>query len=94
MNKIEVKICMGTTCFIMCNADLEDLEQEIAPAILPYIQLSGSPCLGLCKDAQFHRIPCALIDGKPIENIDKKKLLEAIEQTVTERFLVKNNYGK
>ena len=84
-NKIEVKICMGTTCFIMCNSELQEIEQEINPKVLPFLEITGAPCLGVCKDAQYHRVPCALIEGKIIENITKNELINKIEKTVLEK---------
>ena len=94
MKKIEIKICMGTTCFIMCNSELQEIEKEINPAILPYIQILGSSCLGICKDAQFKKIPCATIDGNIIDNLDKQKLLETIYRIVAEKLAAEINHGK
>ncbi len=94
MKKVEVKICMGTTCFIMCNSDLQDIEYEINHEILPYVDIKGSSCLGYCKDAQFHRIPCATIDGKLIENINKNELLRQIEKAVGEKVSMEIDDGK
>lgn len=94
MNKIEIKICMGTTCFIMCNSELQELEQEINPDLLPYIDLMGSSCLGYCKDAQYHKIPCATIDGNVVENVSKQELLNRIEKAVKVKFSLELNNGK
>ncbi len=94
MEKIKIKICMGTTCFIMCNSELQEIEQEINTNLLPYIEIMGSSCLGVCKDAKFHRIPCATIDGKLIENVNKNELLYRIEEAVKENFSVVIDHGK
>jgi hypothetical protein len=39
MEKIIIKICMGTTCFIMCNSELQEIEEEIDPKLLTFIEL-------------------------------------------------------
>lgn len=92
--KVEIRICMGTTCFVMCNADLQELENEIDSSLLPYLDISGSACLGLCKDSNYHKSPCATINGKMIENVNKLKILTSIVEEVAERFPVVIKNGK
>jgi len=94
MEKIIIKICMGTTCFILCNSELQDIEEEIDPKLLPFIEIMGSSCLGFCKESNYHKIPCATINGKLIENVNKATLLKCIEETVVEKFGKEFENGK
>ncbi|HPN39830.1 MAG TPA: hypothetical protein PL041_15640 [Melioribacteraceae bacterium] len=94
MEKIQVKICMGTTCFILCNSELQEIEDEINPNLLPYIEIMGSSCLGYCKESNYHKIPCASIDGNVIENVNKATLLKSIEDAVKEKFGKELKNGK
>lgn len=94
MKKIDVKICMGTTCFIMCNSELEEIEKEIEPETAQYVRISGTSCLNLCKNVEYRIIPCATVDGEIIENVDKTKLLAAIKNAVAGKFMVEIKNGK
>lgn len=94
MEKIIIKICMGTTCFILCNSELQEIEEEIDPNLLPYIEIMGSSCLGFCKESNYHKIPCATIDGKVIGNVNKANLLKCIEDAVNEKFGKELRNGK
>jgi len=94
MEKIIIKICMGTTCFIMCNSELQEIEEEIDPKLLPFIEIMGSSCLGYCKESNYHKIPCATINGRIIENVSKANLIKNIEEAVYKKFFKEISNGK
>ena len=45
MEKINVKICMGTTCFVMGASDLQELTDTIPEKSGDRVEVSASPCL-------------------------------------------------
>ena len=50
MGKIEVKICMGTMCYVMGGAELKAAIDSLPQDEQEKIQVSYSPCLGMCND--------------------------------------------
>ena len=50
MGKIELKICMGTMCYVMGGAELKAAIDSLPHEEREQIQISYSPCLGMCND--------------------------------------------
>ena len=94
MTPIEIQICMGTTCFVLCNSELEDIQQMLDEKVLPYVQISGATCLGLCKDSEYKRVPCAKVDGVMLEDVNLHDLTSYITQVVEDKFLIGDIDGK
>lgn len=86
MNKIEVKICLGTTCFVLGNSELQDLQEELGEELSEYVEFIATSCLDLCKDAHYKRVPCATVDGVVLENVNRAGLIKYIENLVREKF--------
>lgn len=91
--KIEIKICMGTTCFLLRNSELQDIVQSLSQEIQPYVEVVGAPCLGFCKDVQLKRVPCTMIDGELIEDVEIQQIPSYIEQAVQEKLFGKIKHG-
>ena len=51
MEKINVKICVGTMCYVMGGAELRDVIESLPQNILEHLNVSYSPCLGCGKGA-------------------------------------------
>ena len=75
MGKIEVKICMGTMCYVMGGAELkaaiDSLPQE-------KIQVSYSPCLGMCNDGG--EPPYVQINGRTIARVSTTGLIQILKE--------------
>ena len=85
---IEVKICTGTTCYIMGASDILVLEDHIPVEIKESVDISGSACLGLCRyDASLekegvikrYKPPFVLVCGRLIEKATLEKVLDAVK---------------
>jgi NADH:ubiquinone oxidoreductase subunit E len=76
--KIEVKICMGSSCFARGNKqNLELLEEFIDQYNLEdKVELKGSCCEARCSDG-----PNIQIDGRNYQRVDQVLLLEILKQT-------------
>ena len=48
-NKVKVKICLGTACFVQGGADLLLYNDLVDPAVLAECDIEGCPCLEQCK---------------------------------------------
>ncbi len=71
MKKIEIKICVGTTCFIMGGADLFDkLFDDLPPELLENVQISLNHCLGACSTGQHGLSPYVLVGQTLIAQAD------------------------
>ncbi len=48
--KIQLKICMGTMCYIMGGAELKDMVDTLPQDVRDLVEISFSPCLGYCNE--------------------------------------------
>ncbi|MGM0462317.1 MAG: NAD(P)H-dependent oxidoreductase subunit E [Fibrobacterota bacterium] len=48
---ITLNICLGTTCYILGSSDLISVEEYLPRKIRNNLAVTGSPCLGCCKDS-------------------------------------------
>ena len=56
--KISVKVCLGTTCFVMGSANLQELIETVPAKYGDKVDVMGVPCLGLCSiDCEFSKEP-------------------------------------
>lgn len=81
MEKIVVKVCLGTTCFVMGGANLQELIEIIPRKYGDKVEVSGSPCLGMCS-IQWHysKAPYVKVDEDVIVEATVEKVLEAIDK--------------
>lgn len=81
MEKINVKICMGTTCFVMGASNLQELV-EILPQKYPdMVEVTGVTCLNLCSDnAKYTKAPYVTVNDTVIEDATTEKVLTHIER--------------
>ena len=81
MEKISVKVCMGTTCFVMGGANLQELTEIIPRKYGDKVEVSASQCLGMCS-IQWHysKAPYVKIDEDIIMEATVEKVLEAVDK--------------
>ncbi len=80
MKKLEVKICIGTTCYIMGASQLQHLEDYLAKEYLEYVDISGSQCLGCCQDKNYDNAPFVKIGDDIMGNATIAKVINEIEE--------------
>ena len=81
MEKISVKVCLGTTCFVMGGNNLQELNDLIPQRYGNKVEVSGSPCLGLCSiNWEYSKAPYVKVDEEIISEATVEKVLEAIEK--------------
>ena len=79
MEKISVKVCMGTTCFVMGGNNLQELNDIIPQRYGDKVEVMGSPCLGLCSiDWEYSRAPYVKVDEEVVYEATVEKVLEVI----------------
>ena len=81
MKKIEVKVCLGTTCFVMGGTKLQELADVITKKYGDTVEVSGSPCLGACSDnVQYSKAPYVKVDDDIIAEATVEKVILKIEE--------------
>ena len=80
MDKITVKVCMGTTCFVMGGANLQELINIIQRKYGDKVEIEASTCLGMCSiNWQYSKAPYVKIDDDVIVEATVEKVLSAID---------------
>ena len=81
MTKILVKVCLGTTCFVMGGNNLQELNEIIPRKYGTKVEIESSNCLGLCSiNWEYSKAPYVKVDDEVIMEATVEKVLEAIEK--------------
>jgi len=78
MAAINIKICMGTMCYMMGGADLRAVIEGLPDDIRQHIEISYSPCLGLC-DTEGES-PYIKLNERVIPHVSKSGLINIIKE--------------
>lgn len=75
MRKIEIRICVGSSCFARGNGQTLRLLQEYISAhgMEDSVSITGSLCEGLCADG-----PNIMIDGQRHGEVDESTVLDIL----------------
>lgn len=80
--KIEIEICLGTTCFVMGASKLQELETLIPPQYRKFVEVKANTCMDLCKDSKYMKAPFVKVDGELITEANVEKVLTLIERKI------------
>ena len=81
MSKIQVKICMGTTCFVMGASALQELVDIIPEKYPDMVEVSGVPCLELCSDeSKYTNAPYVMVNNEVISDATIDKVIKHVER--------------
>lgn len=81
MEKIEVKICSGTTCFVMGSSYLNELYDLIPQKFGDNVAVSQSLCLGQCSKSDKHsKAPYVKVADEIVSEATVQKVIEVIEK--------------
>ncbi len=81
MEKISVKVCVGTTCFVMGGANLQELNDIIPKKFGDKVEISGSNCLGLCSiNWEYSKAPYVKVNEEVISEATVEKVIAEIEK--------------
>ena len=78
MGKIELKICMGTVCYVMGGAELRATIDSLPREEKEQIDISYSPCLGNCNDGG--EPPYVQINGRTIARVSTSNLIQILKE--------------
>ena len=81
MKKIEVKVCLGTTCFVMGGSNLQELNDIIPEKYGDKVEVSAANCLGLCSiNWEYSKAPYVKVDDEVVTEATVEKVLEVIDR--------------
>lgn len=85
MAKVSVKVCLGTTCFVMGSSNLQELLELVPRKYGDKVEVAGSPCLGLCSiDWEFSKAPYVKVNGEVVKEATVEKVLAAIDKELAQ----------
>ncbi len=73
---MNLKICVGTTCYLMGGTTLIDGIKELAPDILKHMKIDYATCFGVCQGQLTP--PVVMVDGELIGSMTSDKLKKII----------------
>ncbi len=81
MEKISVKVCLGTTCFVMGGSNLQELNDIIPQKYGDKVELSAANCLGLCSiNWEYSKAPYVKVNEEVVSEATVEKVLEEIDK--------------
>ncbi len=86
MEKINIKICTGTACYVMGGANILMLEDFIPQDVKDFVHIEGSTCLEYCKNAELGKPPFVKINDKLISEASVPKILDYINHLTGKDF--------
>lgn len=78
MERIKLKLCAGTMCYVMGGAQLVEVGDLLTDEEKQHVEISLSPCLGHCDGQQTP--PFAEIDGELIQHANKEIIIQIIKE--------------
>lgn len=86
MEKVSVKVCLGTTCFVMGSANLQELIDIVPAKYGDRVDVSGVPCLGLCAtDWEFSKAPYVKVNNEVVKEATVEKVLSEVERQLAKK---------
>ena len=83
-DKIKVRICVGTSCFVMGSAQIQSLEFNAPEDIADKIEIVEERCMNLCKDIEhkYNRGPFVFVNNELIEQASYEKVVAKIREVI------------
>lgn len=78
MEKLSVKICTGTLCYVMGGAELQLLTEYLPENIAQRVEIRGSTCLDYCNQPERGKAPFVMVGDELITQATIPKVVEAI----------------
>lgn len=84
MEKIRVRICLGTSCFVMGASQIQELEFNVPEDIADKIEIVEERCMKLCHNAKdkYNKGPFVMVDDELVEEATYDKVVNKIRQVI------------
>jgi NADH:ubiquinone oxidoreductase subunit E len=83
MEKLLVKVCVGTTCYVMGGSELADLAQSVPMAWRDKVAIEGTVCLDLCRNTAKLKPPYVLVGDQIVDQASTEKVLKVLRGLLT-----------
>lgn len=84
MKKIKVRVCLGTTCFVMGSSILQNLSDIVPKKFGNKVEVTGSGCLGVCSTNWEHsKAPYVKVNDILIQEATVEKVVAEIESQLS-----------
>lgn len=81
MKKVNVQICLGTTCFVMGGGSLQMEMEELKRRFGDAVNVSGATCLGACSaQDSISKAPFVKVDDELVGEATLEKIIEVVER--------------
>lgn len=77
--KIEIKLCIGTLCYIMGGAELQLIEEDLPEEFQDRVRIITSTCLNHCYNNKDKKPPFVEIDGEVISEANSIKIINHLK---------------
>ena len=88
MEKLPVKICIGTTCYMLGASKLVDIANRMPEAWKDRVVVSGCTCLDLCEADSICRAPFVKVGERIVDHATSTSVLAAIAEALGEELPV------
>lgn len=78
MNKIEVKVCVGTSCHLMGSQLIVDILKDLPEKIAIQVDLKYISCMNRCEEG-----PVIKIDDLVLENATPEQVMKTLKRKVS-----------
>ncbi len=80
MDRISVRVCSGTTCYVLGGSELMDLARTLPPGWRDRVQVEGAPCLDLCRSPGQARPPFVKVGDRVVAEASVEKVVAALRE--------------
>lgn len=80
--KIEIEICLGTTCFVMGASKLQELESFIPEKYKDIVEVKANTCMDLCKNSTYMKAPFVKVGDELVSEASVEKVLNVLERKI------------
>lgn len=82
--KVKVRICVGTSCFVMGAAQIQSIEFNAPADIVDKIEIIEERCMNLCKNVKtkYNRGPFVFVNDELVEEASYEKVIEKIREEI------------
>ncbi len=83
MEKIQVKICAGTACFVMGAPQIQALEFSTPEDLADKIEVTEVRCMNHCSQGKgYNKGPFVEVNGEVIEEATMEKVITKIRDLI------------
>ena len=85
MKKVKIRICSGTTCFVMGSETAKSALTSLTQKYTDNIEIISVKCLKICtKSNLFSKAPYVMVDDEIISLTDMETVMSSIERKLNE----------